>query len=228
MIKFWTTSLLVPQVAGEIIGLCAKPKNARQVLGLDIYETQLLCRHFQVELVFQLYRRYHNDPKPMTTFMNAYFHPHQAAMLNAQFDRLKKTLKKDLGFTKALQREETKYIIGRRAAQKRKEMEIQKSAEGQNSPLKIAEQSSTINQKDASEDQVLSQKAKTKPQKNDKSKITKKAPEKQKKKTNIKTKYSMRAHNNKSSNSKQSKFIPGIKLVDDGTTYVIVFSIYTL
>ena len=50
VLKFWSASLLVPLAPGEIVGLCAKPKNARQVLGLDIYEVCGRCR-LRVSLV---------------------------------------------------------------------------------------------------------------------------------------------------------------------------------
>lgn len=177
MIKFWTSSLLVPQAAGEIIGLCAKPKNARQILGLDIYETQLLCRHFQVKLVFELYRKFDADRKPLDTFMNAYFHPNQMATLLAQLERLQKTLKKDLGFVRAVQREETKFVIARQAEQKRVEAEIlhtfaenkrNKSAQAQEKSQSTSLATATTSAKTKQADSSSSQKSIPKIKKNKK------------------------------------------------------------
>ncbi len=128
MVKFWTGNLLVPQVAGEIVGLCAKPKNARQVLGLDIYEMQLLCRHFRATFVFELYGAFCARRADMVSFMENYFHPHQQATLLAQLERVQKSVASDLGFARDTQREETKFKIHLRAAQENHEAAIRAKA----------------------------------------------------------------------------------------------------
>ena len=119
MVKFWTSSLLAPQAPGELIGLCAKPRNARQVLGIDIYEVQLLCRNFKATRVDEMYHAFCERRDEFVKCMENYFHPQQTATILAQLDRIGEALGADREFAALIHAEE-KQLKAVKAAEEAK------------------------------------------------------------------------------------------------------------
>ena len=139
MVKFWTSSLLVPQAPGEVIGLCAKPRNARQVLGIDIYEMQLLCHNFKANKVYELFHVFCERREEFVKFMGNFFHPKQQTTIVAQLDRIQEAINDDPEFATLVENEEQRTLKARAAELERIEAAEKAKQEAAAKELRDAE-----------------------------------------------------------------------------------------